>query len=746
MPISESNATVAVPRSLTIAVVGNPNCGKTSLFNRLTGYHQRIGNYPGTTVERKTGRMRGTTDDIEIQLVDLPGTYSIAPHSRDEAIVLDVLLGHVTDVGKPDAILAVVDATNLARHLFLVSQILELGRPVVVALNMIDLARRAGIEIDRPKLEQMLGVPVVEVIATRGTGIDALRDAILAAPQQPLNGHCPSFPSCVCCELDGLERSVNQDVPIDGSVKRLELLQTLLGPGGYHEQRLVARCGRSLADELSQRRGRIEAGGESLAEVEGKIRYAWIDRVVRETVRKKKAPRRSRSEKVDRVLTHPVAGMLVLLLVMAGAFQAIYTWAGPVMDLIDATFVALGGLLTSALPDGALRSLLADGVIAGAGAVLVFLPQILILFLFIGIMEDCGYMARAAFLFDRWMSRMGLSGKSFIPLLSSFACAVPGIMSTRTIENSRDRFLTILIAPLMSCSARLPVYTLLIGAFVPAGAVLGGWVNLQAMTMLGMYLVGALVAIPIALLLKATVLRGPAQPFLMELPPYRWPCAKTVLFRMYEQGREFTKTAGTMILAVTIVIWALGYYPRPAAIAAEYEALRIQAGAEASAAGDEADLQARLDELDQEEAGAYLRQSVLGRLGRVIEPVVKPLGWDWRIGTAVIASFPAREVVIATLGTIYNLGEEQDETSADLRQRLREAKWPGPEGRAVFNLPVALSVMVFFALCCQCGATLVVIRRETHSWRWPLITFCYMTALAYVGAFIVYQASSRLLG
>ncbi|MEK7730388.1 MAG: ferrous iron transporter B, partial [Planctomycetota bacterium] len=395
-------------------------------------------------------------------------------------------------------------------------------------------------------------------------------------------------------------------------------------------------------------------------------------------------------------------------------------------------------VFTEVIPAGAVQSLVVSGVVAGVGAVLAFLPQILILFLFIAILEDCGYMARAAFLLDRWMGLFGLNGKSFIPLLSSFACAVPGIMSTRTIEDRRDRFVTILIAPLMSCSARLPVYVLLIGAFIPATPLLGGLVGLQAATLVAMYFVGAAVAIPVALILKRTLLKGPPQSFLMELPTYKWPSPRIVLYRMYEQGKAFCVSAGTLIFAVAIVVWALGYYPHPAAIAQAHQVERetaVQAGVPGTV------LNTQLADIDRNEAGEYLRQSFLGRMGLWIEPAVKPLGWDWRIGTAAIASFPAREVVVATMGTIYNLGGEQNETSTGLRATLRGATWP--DGRPVYNVAVALSIMVFFALCCQCGATLATIKREMQSWAWPVLTFTYMTVLAYVAALATYQIAIR---
>ncbi len=726
--MSVSLALPTVPRVRTVLLAGNPNTGKSTLFNALTGFRQRVANYPGTTVERRSGLLRAHTG---IELVDLPGAYSLAARGADEAIVLDALLGRAPDRG-PDLLISVVDASNLGRNLFLTTQLLELGIPMVVALNMMDVAEAFGVRIDAAALSAELGVPVIPVVAIKQAGIDTLARAIDEALDGPCSQHCATFPDCVCAELDGLCDSLAHGAGETTRTSRVEAMQTLLDPGGYHESRLVQRCGRGLAEELAERRKRIASAGESLVEIEARVRYAWIDRVLHRVVAHTTHPRRSRTEVADRVLTHPIAGLAVLLVLMGACFQSVYAWSSPVMEFIDGSFAALGQMLTRWLPDGALQSLMVNGVVAGAGAVLIFLPQILVLFLFIAILEDGGYMARAAFLLDRWMRLFGLNGKSFIPLLSSFACAVPGILSTRTIENRRDRFVTILIAPLMSCSARLPVYVLMIGAFVPATPLLGGLIGLQATTLLAMYFVGAAVAIPVAWILKKTVLKGPGQSFLLELPSFKWPTARVVFFRVYEQGKAFCTSAGTMIFAVAIVIWALGYYPHPASIAANHETLR------AEARNDEARA-----EIDRQEAGAYLRQSVLGRMGQWIEPAVRPLGWDWRIGTAAIASFPAREVVVATLGTIYNLGADHDEESAGLRATLQAATWP--DGRPVFNLAVALSLMVFFALCCQCGATLATIRRETGSWSWPLLTFVYMTGLAYVAAWLTYQAAIRIV-
>lgn len=758
----ESTSLPVRTRPWTVALAGNPNTGKSTLFTALTGFRQQVGNYPGTTVEKRTARLADCYDETAIELIDLPGAYSLSSRAQDEAVVMDVLLGDLKRTPRPDAIVLVVDAANLSRNLFLTTQVLELGRPVVVALNMIDLADACGVKIDVAALARELGVPVVAVVATSRTGVDELRRAIVKSLRAPASSQCTDFPDCVCAEIDGLADSIAENG--DGSAdkpSRVEALQTLLDPGGYHERNLVRRCGRKLVRELADRRNRIHQAGESIAEVEARVRYAWIHRVVEEVQTHGRPPGRSATESVDRIVTQPVIGLLILVILLGICFQSVYTWAIPLMNGIDAAFSTLGHFVGNLLPAGAVQSLVKNGVIAGVGGVLIFIPQILVLFLFISILEDCGYMARAAFLLDRWMGLVGLNGRSFIPLLSSFACAVPGIMATRTIADRNDRFVTILIAPLMSCSARLPVYTLLIGAFIPATPLLGGMIGLQALTLLAFYFVGVAVAIPVGMILKRTVLKGETQSFLMELPTYKWPSPRTVLGRVYEQGREFCVSAGTIIVAVTIVVWALGYYPRSSNMAADYEAQRIavhEISAEQHAIQNEEHgetpqmdeinesghilLTERIAEINRQESGAFLRQSYLGRMGQWIEPVVEPLGWDWRIGMAAIASFPAREVVIATMGTIYNLGEDQDETSVGLRDRLYHATWP--DGRPVFNIAVSLSIMVFFALCCQCGATLATIKRETQSWRWPVLAFSYMTILAYVGALITYQVASRL--
>jgi ferrous iron transport protein B len=434
---------------------------------------------------------------------------------------------------------------------------------------------------------------------------------------------------------------------------------------------------------------------------------------------------------------------------MLMVFQSVFVWARPLMEAIGGSFDILGDWVGAQMPEGALQSLVVNGVIGGVGSVLQFLPQILILFTFIALLEDCGYMARAAYLMDRVMVRAGLSGRSFIPMLSSFACAVPGIMAARVIENERDRLTTILVAPLLTCSARLPVYALLIAAFVPSTTFLGGWLGLQGLTLAGLYVLGIVAAVGVALILKRTILRGATPPFVMELPSYKWPSLRTVVMRVTERAWIFLRTAGSLILAISIVVWAAAYYPHNPSVVREElqqkEALLAQLKETPEGAPNRDDLENKVVQLNNEIAAKYQQHSILGWMGKAIEPAVRPLGWDWRIGCAVIASFPAREVVVATLGVVYGLGEKFETKSAESRralgERLAVAKWDGTD-RPVYTLPVALSIMVFFALCCQCAATLAVIRRETNSWRWPVFAFSYMTGLAYLGALITYQVGT----
>jgi ferrous iron transport protein B len=714
-------------RRYTVAVVGNPNTGKTTLFNALTGLTQHTGNYPGVTVESALGEF--TVDGNRFLAVDLPGTYSLAPRAPDEMIAVNVLLGFGKGVTAPDVVLCVLDATNLDRNLYLLTQILDVGRPVVATLTMTDLARKQGIVIDVAELEKRLGVPVVPVQATKRIGLNALRQALGRAARTGLAPVQPILlPEVFIQEVDALTQSLpytNSHPPLP----RFLVERLLIDAGGSIESELTKQLGDAVREQARTARVRLAVAGAPLPQTEVDSRYRWITQVVAATVRQPLTASQTWTDRIDKIVTHKVWGLVIFLVTMAVTFQAIFSWAVPVMDGIDTLCKTIGTRVGDLLPEGPLRSLVVDGIIGGVGAVVVFVPQIAVLFGLIAILEDSGYMARAAFLMDRVMASFGLSGRSFIPLLSSFACAVPGIMSTRSIDNHRDRIATILIAPLMSCSARLPVYVLLISAFIPAQTV-WGIVGLQGLTLFAMYLIGLIVAPPLALALKRTILRGEPVPFLLELPPFQVPAWRVVLFRMYDRSWAFLRRAGTIILATTILVWALSYYPNQGQVAEEFRARRATALAE------------EVERLDIEEAGARLRESFLGQAGQMIEPIVHPLGWDWKIGMATLASFPAREVIIAALGTIYNLGSEQDEGSLELREAMRAERWP--DGRPVYTPVVALSLMVFFALCCQCGATLATIKRETGSWGYAVFTFMYMTSLAYLGALTVYQVGSRL--
>ncbi|MFG0295795.1 MAG: ferrous iron transport protein B [Maioricimonas sp. JB045] len=731
-PSPESPAT----DQLTVVLIGNPNTGKSTLFNALSGLMARIGNFPGVTVDKKTGRYRD--DEGEITLVDRPGTYSLSPRSADEMVSVDVMLGRLKDVGRPDAVVCIVDASNLERNLYLFSQVRDLEIPVVLVLNMWDLATRRGVTIDVDALRERLGVPIVTTSAHRRQGLDELRSAIRDAAARERIAPDRVFPQPFYDEVERL-REWLAERDRDG-VPTYLLERMLFDIGGESEHRFAQSTSDELPTYLQQARQRLAEKGCRVPAAETKHRYIWIREQLDGIVTRTEADTVTASDRIDRVITHKVWGLLFFAGLMFLVFQAIYNWAGPFMELIEAGQEAIAGSIAGALPPGTLRSLLIDGVVAGVGGVVVFLPQICFLFLFIAILEDCGYMARAAFLMDKLMTRLGLSGKSFVPLMSSFACAIPGVMATRVIENRRDRMVTILVAPLMSCSARLPVYLLLIATFVPATS-LGGWG--QGMALFAMHLVGALVAIPVAWILRKTFFKGETPPFVMELPPYKWPSPRVVLHRVYDRGMAFITRAGTLIFCTTVVVWAAGYFPGDHtelnAVTAEIEQL------DAAAPLDEAG-EARLAELEATEhrvSGRLIETSYLGQIGHAIEPAVRPLGWDWRIGVGAIASFPAREVIIATLGTIYSLGGEVDEEDPGLRQSIRHATWP--DGTPVYNIPVAFSIMVFFALCAQCAATLMVIRRETNSWGWPIFTFTYMTLLAYVAALVTYQVGMLLM-
>jgi len=745
------------PRHPTVALVGNPNTGKTSLFNALSGLNQRVGNYPGVTVETKKGKFhwRGET----FHVIDLPGTYSLAARSPDEMVAVDVMLGREEGEPKPDLVLTIVDASNLERNLYLTTQVLELGVPVIVALNMIDIADHQGVTIDVAQLSRNLGVPVVEVQANKGRGIDALKTAIAQAIQQPAPAHGPAFPDEFESEVNRISQHLNHGTP------RFLVRRLLIDVGGYTERLLTQQQHDHLAEEIQAARQRLALAGCSVPAVEARTRYQWIRQATTGCLQRPAQRRVNWTDRLDAVLTHRVGGLVIFLAVMFLVFQSIFVWADYLMKPIRDGQKLFGGWLATLLDPGPLRSLLTDGVVNGVGSVLVFLPQILILFAFIAVLEDCGYMARAAHLMDKLMARAGLNGKSFIPLLSSVACAVPGIMAARVIENRRDRFATILVAPLMSCSARLPVYALLIGAFL-SGDDHAWWT--PGVTLFAMYCIGLVVAPLVAFLLKRTLLRGETPVFVMEMPLYKTPSLRLIARRAFEASWMFIRRAGTLILASMIVIWALLYFPATNANGQGYDVLlnekeearakldnEIKAlKAQANEPSDN-DLNGQLKALTERSQNLddeihqlqhdWKRGSYLGRVGRWLEPAVRPLGWDWRIGMAALASFPAREVMVGTLGIIFQQGEGDSGDDAyrkELGQRLQEATWEDGGSRKLFTVPVALSVMVFFALCCQCASTLAVIKRETNSWRWPAFTFFYMTALAYVGAWLVYQVGT----
>ncbi|MFH1263989.1 MAG: ferrous iron transport protein B [Pseudomonadota bacterium] len=730
MSVTSPIKLVTRDRTPTIALVGNPNTGKTTIFNSLTGLSLQVGNYPGVTVERKVGSLELPSGKVRV--IDLPGTYSLAARSPDEMIVTDVLLGQQVGERPVDLIIAILDSSNLERNLYLLSQLREFGLPVVACLNMADIAEEQEVRIDLVELSRRMGIPVVPTQANKKDGIQGLIDAIEVA-LKTRTPEPPTFclPLEVMREVEGLTEYVRKMKSPEGRKLSLpEALRTLVDDGGYAELRLVRQYGESFRLLLDTSRQRLSMLGP-LSKIEAEARYRWVRSALEASVSAPQTAARTLTDRIDEVVTHRVWGSLSLLVILGVVFQSIYAWAAPLMNGIGALFNELSAWVGRWIPAGPLQSLLTDGVIGGVGSVLAFLPQIAILFGFMAVLEDCGYMSRAAFLTDRLFRFVGLTGRSVIPLISCFACAVPGIMATRVIENRKQRFATILVSPLISCSARLPVYVLFIGAFIPPNRYLGGWIGLQGLVLFAMHLAGVVVAVPTLWLLNRTLLKSPPTPFFMELPSYKWPTRKTVLLRIYSSVREFVGTAGTIILAMTIVVWTLSYFPHPAQIHDRFERARTMANA------------VNKENLQREENSQYLRQSYFGRLGHFIEPAVAPLGWNWEIGMAAIASFPAREVVISTLGTIYNSETRKTEEEGSLISGLRHAK--REDGSPVFTLAVAFSIMVFFALCCQCGATLSTIKRETNSWRWPIVTFVYLTALAYLAALCVYH-TARYLG
>ena len=736
-----ANNRVSSDRLRRVALIGNPNTGKSTLFNCLTGLRQKVGNYSGVTVQKKTGITLIGTERVEI--LDLPGTYSLAATSPDERVVVDALRGEVENLDRPDIVLCIVDATNLQRNLFLAFQIGQLGVPMVLALNYWDTAQKRNIAIDIEGLKEKLGIPIVPISASRAEGITELKDAVIQALDEKPKLISPTWPESIEEAISGVRSELPE--PVSARIDDAALMRGIF----ESDEEIFKRAGASgleTQEALEISKKALFKGGLNPANAEAVLLYRHIKEHVEPCISARDSSRIPGSESIDSLLTHKVWGLIAFLALMYLVFQSVYSWAGPFMDLIDMGKSVVQDTVSNVLSGWPMiESLVADGIIEGVGAVVIFLPQIMILFFFISLLEDTGYMSRAAFLMDKLFSWCGLSGKSFVPLLSSYACAIPGVMATRTIQDSKARLVTILVAPFMSCSARLPVYVLMIGAFIEPryGAAVAGAVLFL------MHFVGLLVAMPFAYLMNKYILKTPPQPFLLELPSYQIPKVRDVMLKMYSQGKEFVVNAGTVIFAITIIIWALLYFPRTESVEIETrEAFVSEIAAQngwteefalASIHEDEAIVAA----LDHKVSSAFIEQSWMGRIGKTVQPVFAGAGFDWKITVGVIASFPAREVIISTLGIIYSLGGDVDEEAGDLREAMASQKWQsGPKaGMPIFTIPVVIALMVFFALCQQCGATLAVIAQET-SWRWAALSFGFMTILAWLASIGINQVGS----
>lgn len=692
-------------RVLLVAVAGNPNVGKTSLFNVLTGSRHQVGNYSGVTVERREGDLarRFVTDGgPAVRLMDLPGIYSLSPISEDETVALEAVVGKGgagSNDPRPDVVLLVIDASNLARNLYLALQVLELGVPLVIALNMVDVARRAGLPVHPETLRTELGVPVISTVARTGEGAAEVMAAVREVAAKAAKAEPGPKP--------GPEPVLVEPGPDDAALRDALAASAREGLSPGHARSLVI----ARAVEADDPAAPVREAAEQLVTARYRRVDEILDAVDHRTRVRNDAPAMGTSQKIDRVLTHRVWGLFAFVSVMAFIFVSIFSWADPIMSLIEATFGGLSTLVADALGPGLLTALITDGVIAGVGNVVVFVPQIALLFLFLGLLEDSGYLARAAFLLDRLMARLGLHGRAFIPLLSGYACAIPAILGTRTISSTRDRLVTILMIPFMSCSARLPIYTLVIGAvFVTSDPWISEGVD-QGLVLLGMYLLSTVSALAMGFIYKRTILKSPTPPLVLELPPYRLPRVRDTLLVVYDRVKDFLKGAATVIMACTVVLWALLSFP-----------------AERTGAG--------------QGGPVHVGESYGGRMAQTLEPALEPFGQDWRVGVGIIGSFAAREVLVSTLGLVYGM-EADDDDPAELRQALREQK--NPETGKPQHTPLSgLALMVFFVYACMCMSTLAVVRRETGGWKWPVFMFVSMTGIAYVAALVVYQGGKAL--
>lgn len=752
-------------KEFTIALVGNPNTGKTTVFNALCGMRQRTGNYPGVTVEKRVGFIEN--DDYILELYDLPGLYSLRATSNDEKITLEVLTGRLDKSKKQDIILYILDASNLKRNFYLLLQLLELNIPVILVLTMIDIAEKKGIKIDLKELQKKLPIPIFAVNAKNHEDITKLKEGLIKSISNLENSRTNFdiknyYPKNILeyynhCLAQFHQFFANHHINFSLTYPDIFLCLTdqnefllyindLLKENENHPQ---------ILQELKDFIAHIKEGSKEFMIFSNaqliQARYKIIEQILKDVIKQEETQeKKTFTETLDSFLIHKIWGLMAFLLVMSIMFQSIYTWASPLMDWIESFFNFLKEWVSSSgLFSPLLESFINDGVIGGVGSVVVFVPQIAILFLFIAILEDSGYLARASFLMDKLLSWTGLNGRAFIPLISSFACAIPGIMSTRVISDDKVRTSTILIAPLMSCSARLPVYVLFIGTFIEPkyGALIAG------LCLFAMHSIGLILAFFVSLVLNKKILKTPSITFIMELPEYHIPSFRNIYFRVIEAVKSFLKRAGTIIFAMSIVIWALTYFPHDEEAANKHIQPFMQ-DLETLIRMEEEDLkngnpfpERRIQiellqkEIEKEMASFHLSNSYLGRMGKFIEPVFRPLGFDWKLSVGILASFPAREVIISALGIIYNVGEANEE-SESLRTKLLNEKFP--DGTPVYTPLTAISLMVFFALCAQCMSTLAVIKKELGDWKYPVYVFLYMTSLAYIVALIVYQTGKWL--
>ncbi len=699
-------------KKLTIALAGNPNSGKTTVFNAITGARQHVGNYPGVTVERKEGYCK--FNDHEITVVDLPGTYSLTAHSLDELVARNFIVEE-----RPDVVVAILDASNLERNLYLATQLIELEVPLVLDFNMSDVASSMGYRFDYDQLSALLGAPIARTVGHKGEGVDdLLRVAVeVATSDRPRDEHIVHYGRDIEREISKLEGLLAAEPSLEQYPARW-LAVKLLESDQEIREKVVQRSANweQILHQAEASINRLQKVYDDLPEVViAEARYGFISGACEEAVRSTVEARHDLSDRIDTIITNRLLGLPIFVFLMWLVFQLTFKLGEPPMGWIETFFGWAGEQVAALVPAGYIQSLLVDGIIAGVGGVLVFLPNILLLFLAIAFLEDSGYMARAAFIMDRIMHKIGLHGKSFIPMLIGFGCNIPAIMATRTLENRRDRLVTILVNPLMSCGARLPVYILLTGAFFSPKA--------AGNIIFSLYMLGIALAIIMAKLFRKYLLPGPSTPFVMELPPYRLPTLRGLVIHMWERGWLYLKKAGTIILAISVIIWVLSTFPRQTTLEQNYEA-RIEAAADETLAAS----------LEEELASKQLERSYAGRIGHLIAPALRPLGLgDWRIGTALFAGFGAKEVVVSTMGTLYSLGET-DEESEGLRNALKEN----------LNPLKAYVFMVFVLLYVPCMAAVAVIRRETNSWRWPLFVVFYTTALAWVASLVVYQGGLLL--